>query len=596
MKLQNNINGSGLYSMFIAGAGKVLQSQVELNRINVFPVPDGDTGSNLASTVRSVLERIKKKRNYQLSMDEIADAAIDGARGNSGVIFAQFLHGFREETNKLQNVNLHDFAVGVKGSVQYVYNSISNPVEGTMITVIKDWADFLYLNRHSKRRFSEVFIDSIDIARKSLKETPDKLEVLKKAKVVDAGGKGFVVFLEGIKELFRGMDLRKIFKLTKDIEVIEAIPEHVDEELKYKYCTEAMLLGNRINHDRLRDIMNGFGDSIVVAGSEKKTRLHIHTDNPAELFFKLRDEGALLGQKVDNMKLQTEVAHHRKYNIALVTDTTCDLPEKYFEKYQIHQVPINLIIGESEYLDKITITPDQIYSILDSSVDLPRSSQPSIRNFENTYSFLAAHYDSVISVHISNELSGTFSVAEKAAEKISSESGKKISVINSRHLSGSLGVIVLRIAEAIKNGRSHNEIVKNSRKWIEKTEIFVSVKTLKYMVRGGRVSPMKGFIARLFNLTPIVSIDKEGKSSLIGKSFGQKRNMQKVINHLRSILNGRKIHHSIILHAANKPGAEWFYEEVRKMTGRNPSGIVNISPIIGVNAGLGAVAIAVMIE
>ena len=168
MKLKNilnHIDGKGLYSMFVAGAGKVLQHQGELNRINVFPVPDGDTGSNLASTVRAVLDRIKKSREYQYSMNEIADAAIDGARGNSGVIFAQFLHGLREETSRLKNVNLHDFAVGVRGSVQYVYRSISNPVEGTMITVIKDWADFLYLHRNSKRRFigCELNISRTDI-------------------------------------------------------------------------------------------------------------------------------------------------------------------------------------------------------------------------------------------------------------------------------------------------------------------------------------------------------------------------------------------------------------------------------------------------
>ncbi len=596
VRLRNEIDGNGLYCMFVAGAAKILRHQVELNRINVFPVPDGDTGSNLASTVRSVLEKIKKKRDYKYSMNEIADAAIDGARGNSGVIFAQFLHGLREETSQSKSLNLHDFAVGVKGAVHFVYDAISQPVEGTMLTVMREWADFLYINRHSNKGFREIFVKSIDAARRSLLETKYKLEVLKKANVVDAGGKGFVIFLEGINEFFRSMDLRSLFKLTRDIEVVEEFVEHVDKELKYKYCTETVITGEKINQTKVKQILSDHGDSIVIAGSEKRTRIHIHTDDPASLFYKLREEGELTGQKADNMKLQTDVTQNKKYRIALVTDTTCDLPDNIFETYQIHQIPINIKIGESEYLDRITITSDQIYSTLRNSLDFPKSSQPPKKSFENLFSFLSTHYDSVISVHLSDQLSGTFSVAKKAAEKISSESGKKITVINSKHLSGSLGMVVLRIAEAIKNGSDHEEIVKMSKVWIDNTDIFVSVKTLKYMVRGGRVSPMKGKIAKLLNLTPIVSIDKEGKSILIGKSFGQKNNMRKVVKHINALSKMRKVRSSIILHAENRSGAEYLLHQVKQVTGREPVGIVNISPIIGVNAGLGAVAIALMFE
>jgi fatty acid kinase/fatty acid kinase fatty acid binding subunit len=149
--LLNHIDGKGLYIMFLAGANRILQHQIELNKINVFPVPDGDTGTNLASTVRTIIEQIKGNKEYKHSAEEIAEAALDGARGNSGVIFAQFLHGLRKETKNLHKVNLHDFAVALNNSVKYVYEAISNPVEGTMITVIREWSEYFYENRFSKR-------------------------------------------------------------------------------------------------------------------------------------------------------------------------------------------------------------------------------------------------------------------------------------------------------------------------------------------------------------------------------------------------------------------------------------------------------------
>jgi len=594
--LEDHIDGRGLYYMFLAGAGHILNDQAYLNRINVFPVPDGDTGSNLASTVRSVIEKVKKGGEYRDSMTEIADAALDGARGNSGVIFAQFLHGLREETSRMKRINLYNFALGVQRSVRHVYTAISNPVEGTMISVIRDWAEFMYRNRNSKKKFHEVFSDSVHEARRSLRSTRDKLEVLKRANVVDAGGKGFVLFLEGIHHFFRKVDFKNIFRLARTSVLLDEDPEHMDAEMSYRYCTETMIRGRNIDRDHVRMILERSGDSVVIAGSGSRVRIHVHTDDPASLFMELRKFGELTGQKADDMKLQSEVVSRRKADIALVTDSTCDLPEEILKKYQVHVVPILLRMGESEYLDRITIKPEQLYSILDNTDSFPKSSQPPAKSFENLYSFLSSHYSSVISVHISGKLSGTFSVAEKAAWKISSETGKKISVINSRQLSGSLGLVVNRVAEEIESGSTHDDIIDKCGDWIQNAEIFVSVKTLKYMVRGGRVSPMKGLAAKMLNLTPIVSIDNEGKSILIGKSFGQKRNMKKVIDHLRSVSKGKKIKHTIILHAENPSGAEWFYQQVKQMAGTAPLGIVNISPIIGVNAGIGAAALAVMYE
>ena len=152
----------------------------------------------------------------------------------------------------------------------------------------------------------------------------------------------------------------------------------------------------------------------------------------------------------------------------------------------------------------------------------------------------------------------------------------------------------MRIAQAIERGESYENIVRKSTKWVKDSRIFVSVKTLKYMVRGGRVSPLKGFIAKLLNVNPIVSMDENGKSMIFGKTYSQLANMEKVMNHVKELTNKEKVWNYIVLHANNPKAADWYTTEMKLLTEKDPVSIVNISPVIGANAGLGAASIAFM--
>jgi len=357
-----------------------------------------------------------------------------------------------------------------------------------------------------------------------------------------------------------------------------------------------MIHGQDIDHKQVKSLISGMGDSLVIAGSEKMVRLHIHTDHPHILFEKLREFGKIHYQKADDMKKQQEAMYSRKWKIALVTDSTSDLSAELMEQYQVHMIPLNVHFGESQYLDKITLQPDQFYDLVNTEKNYPSTSQPNETSFLNVYSHLASHYDSVISVHVSEKFSGTFRNARNAAERISKELGKPISVIDSQNVSGSLGLLTLRIAQAIESGMKHEEIVAQSAEWKKNTKIYVSVKTLKYMIRGGRVSKTKGFVAGLLNILPIISINEEGKSELFDKAFSQKSNMKKVMNHARDFLNGRKVRDYIITHAEDEENASWFVKEMEELTGLKPVSVVSISPVVGVNAGKGTVALAVMAE
>ncbi|MGC9374129.1 MAG: DegV family protein [Bacteroidales bacterium] len=166
--------------------------------------------------------------------------------------------------------------------------------------------------------------------------------------------------------------------------------------------------------------------------------------------------------------------------------------------------------------------PENFYDLVDQNKVFAKTAQPNEKAFENLYAYLASHYDSIIAVHLTSKFSGTYQSSVKAAEKISKEFAKKITVVDSRNLSGSLGLIALRIAQEIEKGTSHDKIVEQLESWIRKSKILVSVKNLKYMVRGGRVSPMNGQIASLMNVKPIVSMNPDGTSTLFDKAFSQK--------------------------------------------------------------------------
>jgi hypothetical protein len=592
----NEMDGRRLYYTFIAGARKVIEHQVELNKINVFPVNDGDTGTNLASTIRAVVDSLHPHRSYKITADRIAETTLVNARGNSGIIFAQFLYGMSCETGNFKTITISQFAESVKNSIRYIYEAVANPVEGTMLTVIKDWADYIYENRFRITDFNEMFLSSLSVLNKSLIETKTKLAVLAKANVVDAGAKGFVFFVEGITDFITNSNLKELVQVKAETGVFEKIEESIPEKPDFRFCTEALIKNSSINSKDLLSTLERFGNSIVIAGSDRMRRLHLHTDTPAELFNELRLTGTLAFQKADDMVRQSDVVYNRKWKIALVTDSTCDLSQALLDNYQVNMLPVNINFGENHYLDKVTIQPEQFYTLLKENKHYPKSSQVNEKSFVNLYSHLASHYDSVIAIHLSDKLSGTFNSSQKAAQSISKEFGKQITVINSKNLSGALGLLVLRAARAIEEGGSHDEIVQMTGKWTSDLKIFVSVRDIIYLIRGGRLSAAKGLIARLLNINPIVSIDETGKAIVFDKSFNQKANMEKVMGHVEKICRENKIWNYVVLHANNEEAAKWYAERMEAVTGLAPVSSVNISPIIGANAGIGAAAVALMCE
>ncbi len=506
------LNGEGLYHSFVSGAREVIKNKRILNDINVFPVADGDAGNNLASTMYSIIEETKVMASAKNTMNSIAEAAMIGARGNSGIIMAQYINGMFMSLND-DEISIQGFAISVKNAVPHAYNAIAEPVEGTIITVMRDWAEAVYSNKDNAKNFYELLKRPLDAALTSLKGTTLKLKILEKSKVVDSGAKGFVYFVQGLTEFMKEGKI-----LAETIEKSDIVFEnhiHNQESFKYRYCTEA-LIGKKdkdLDFKSIKESLFEMGDSLIVAGNNIKSRIHIHTNKPYEVMKYLSEISLIIQQKADDMKMQYEASNERKYKIALVTDSIADLPRDFIDEHQIHVVPLNLVIDNSSYLDKVTITPELFYNMLDNLEEYPSSAQPIPKVVESLYQMLLESYNEIIVITVAKEQSGTYSVFSKAAEKMIKE-GKKIEVIDSKQNSGAEGLLVMKAAEMIKLGTSFYMITDEIKNLTRNTRILVSVNTLKYMVRSGRLNILTGFAGKLVNLKPVVGLDENGKGKI----------------------------------------------------------------------------------
>jgi DegV family protein with EDD domain len=585
------LDADSLYGAFVSGGREVIRHRAAIDRINVFPVADGDTGTNLAMTLGAVIERSLPLATVGATMKAMADAALSGARGNSGMIFAQFLAGLGEAMGDTVSLSSHDFTHAARNAERRAHEAVLTPVSGTILTVIKDWVRGLE-EHQGLREFGLIFQNTLKRARESLENTTNLLPVLKRERVVDAGAEGFFRFLSGATRYLTSESAG--LAPEADVELAE-LPreEHGGERPAHRYCTEVLIKGRGIDLGLLRSELPSFGDCGIAAGGPERARVHVHTDDPAAVIRRLSDFGTVQEQKVDDMLREYEVVHERKYPIALVTDSVCDLPRELVDRYQIHVVPLSIVSGGAQYLDGLTVSNEGVYSMMEGREGYPTTSQPSPAALRLLYSFLSSHYDSVIAIHVSGALSGTCAQSEREASRFPE---KRITVIDSKQDSGAQGLLVLRAAELIAEGRSHDEVVASVKEGIARTRIFVAVPSLKYMVRGGRVSPLKGLLAALLNLRPIVSLDGAGASKLYGKAFSMEASLRAVERLSRDFLGDGKLRAYGVVHGGAKEEAERFAARLEAAFGRKPLFIQEISPIIALNAGRGALAAVVMKE
>jgi hypothetical protein len=325
-------DGKILRKMFALGTTWLEKCVPEINAINVFPVPDGDTGTNMLLTMHSAMQEAKQNTDSNASSiaKSMAYGALMGARGNSGVILSQFLRGLAKGLEDKKSFNGKDFAKALAEASQAAYEGIMHPVEGTILTVLKDAAYAADIAaKTDSANLLPVVETATEAARDSVARTPDLLPVLREAGVVDAGGQGLYVLLDGARHFLKGeadkMKGRKPQLVSVNLPLASKMAPTAEVEVPYGYCIEFLVEGQKINLGKIRKKLKKKGQSLIVAGNCSMVRVHIHSFKPGEILDYATHLGTLHQVKVNNMddqyaefiKIQKE--RMPRVNIAIVT-------------------------------------------------------------------------------------------------------------------------------------------------------------------------------------------------------------------------------------------------------------------------------------
>ncbi|KLE16423.1 DAK2 domain-containing protein [Clostridium sp. C8] len=301
MKYQK-INGHDFYNMVVNASNRLLEESEYVNALNVFPVPDGDTGTNMSATFKAAVKEIEGLNSMSIAetSKKLAKGALMGARGNSGVILSQILRGISKGLEGKNEVDAIELAIAFKEGSNAAYKAVMRPTEGTILSVIRAAADAA-IDTDVKD-----IVDIMDVivteAKIMLDKTPDLLPALKKAKVVDSGGMGLYIILKGMYDALRDDIKAEIKDIKPATAKMQGAQGTEDIDIKFGYCTEFIILADASKAEKFRDDITPMGDSQVVVGYEDVIKVHIHTNDPGAVLAKAVKLGELSKIKIDNMR------------------------------------------------------------------------------------------------------------------------------------------------------------------------------------------------------------------------------------------------------------------------------------------------------
>jgi DegV family protein with EDD domain len=592
------LDGRRLLHCWHGAAAALLAQRGRLDQANVFPVADGDTGTNMAATLAEAVAACAPLPHAGQLQDALAAAALGSSRGNSGIILAQFLGGLAAGLDGTAQLDARALAAAAGPAVASARAAVAEPVEGTVLTVMAAWAEALTAAcpDGTQPDLAAVLTQARDAAAAALARTPTQLSALADAGVVDAGADGFVCLLGGF-----------CAALATSPEADDALPDadaplpatlHADHHParlpappSLRWCTEILLEDTAASPEQVRAVLADLGDSVIAAGRAPRLKVHLHTNDPHLAAARLRAHGRLGPQKVEDMRLQYAAHHGPAAAVGLVTDSACDLPAALRERFQVHEVPLTIQWQEHEYIDGRTLTASDFYAELGRLPVHPRTSQPPLTRFERLYGDLLDCHEHLLSLHLSARMSGTFGAARLAAER----AGRgRVHCIDTRRLSAALGLVVLGTAEALADGAGVQRARAMAADLATRTEMFVVVASLESMVRGGRISAGVGRAARVSGLRPLVSVSQAGTAAISGAAFSVAGLERQMLARLR---RGRRRRGApvrwAVVHAAAAPAAARITAEAADLLGSEPAWVMETAPILGAHVGLGSYGIAV---
>ncbi len=586
------IRGPALRRALIAGARRVIAQREMLNKINVFPVPDGDTGSNLAFTLGGVLAGALSRRTKGAGdlLRRVGEDAVDGARGNSGAILAQFFTGVAEAAGPARALEPAALARAVRAGADSARQALSEPREGTILSVIAAFADAL--EQRSDTDLGGWFRAALEHSRRALANTPNQLPVLARAGVVDAGAQGFVDLLEGIGDFIASGAVDAVGladELPGDLEAAEAHGEIGDADPEHRWCSECLLIGEGLDRAGLRAAMGELGSScVVIAGSHARLRLHAHVADPSAMFAVAARFGRVEAAKADDMHAQARTAAG-SIAVAVITDSAADLPADQMQRLNIHMVPARVNFGDQDYLDKVGLSTAEFYRKLRTEVVLPRTSQPPPGDFRRQFEFLLSHHRTLVYVGLSRAISGTLQSAETAAQRGHPD---RTHVFDTGNASGGEGLLAMRAGEMALQGADAPAILAELARLKPLTQTWALARNIRHAVRGGRLPAWAQPVAEWLGLTPIARIKPSGRLGMAGGLFGTSNVPVRFAAHVARRVDRTKAWRLVVGHCDAADDGAAVLAALRDRITVREGWLVETGSAIGAHAGPGALVVS----
>jgi len=502
-----------LKRMFLFSYKRIEREKEQINKINVFPVPDQDTGSNLAKTLLGIKEAIEEKEFKDL--EEISKIALDGAlisaQGNAGVIYTGFLAGFLPKLNK-NPVDAKKLAEAFKEGQKRAWKSMIHPKEGTILDVIDATAETFKKEAGKEKDIAKIFERVIERAKEALINTREKLEVLKKANVVDAGGLGFLMILESYLDALSPEKKREEKKEKPSEEIRRFV-----QVLANRYEVVALILNPKINEEKVREKLKRLGNCLDIVQVGAKIKIHIHTDYPDEVRDTLKTIGEIKDLRIEDMtKEVVGEPSVRKVSIGIVTEDVAALLPKILERYQIELAFAILDWPEMEKIPGENIWKKMRNVEKIGIKTFPKTSQATPKSYFDAFKKQLKRFDKVLCLTVSSKISGCYNSAIQAKEMLSEDKKGRVFVLDALNAAAGQALLVLKAIELIQEQREIDEILAEIKKFIPKTHTYIIFQDPRWIESIGRITKSQAkWIRRMkkLGIHPLM----EFKEGVLGK-------------------------------------------------------------------------------
>lgn len=565
----------------LSATTNVINARTVLNEMNVFPVADSDTGNNLVFLMKSLQNSLMKDHgDVKELLSDLALSAFKGARGNSGMIFANYINGIEKNYHTRTNV-LDDLRSAFYYGVNQAYDAVLDPQEGTILSVMKDYSNAIF-NK------TITLDEALSIAHESLIKTKEIHPVLRKNQVIDAGAKGFYLFISGMTQSL--LEATVIETQVEEQLYHDDLSENLTSKPEFKYCFE-VTINKSYSLSEINGYIKTLGDSIVVASSGDSTKIHIHTDYPSLVINKVQELGEVTNLKVENMNEQY-YGSSNKNDIAIVTDSIADLPQSVIDSNtNVYVLPLSILVNDLEHYDKVTITNEEVIGLANNPAYSVSSSMVNEYQVSELITRLEENYKSVLFISVASKLSGTYQLINNTLRKY--KGSLNAYVVDSLQNSVAQGLLVEYAIDLINEDKDFNEIVEEIEKAKRRTSIYVLVSDLNPMIKSGRVPSKLGNFLKKIKLLPIITLSETGEGKLINFAFSKRQVQNKI---LKKALSKSVAIEKLAIGYTTTPDNSRVWEKYLIDKNLKVDYVVKTSSIIALSAGDNASCIAFMLK